>query len=43
METEGLRVRELFKRTYFQLLKKYACEEIVLPRKTLAEIANDSD
>lgn len=40
---EGLSVGELLKNTYDRLAEKRPHQEIVLPHKTLSEIANDSD
>lgn len=42
-ENSGLNVRELLKETYSILQKRYNPQQIILPRRALAEIADDSD
>lgn len=40
---KGLNVRDLLKSTYSRLSERHNPEEVVLPNRVLAEIANDSD
>ncbi|MBI4154995.1 hypothetical protein HY498_02840 [Candidatus Woesearchaeota archaeon] len=42
-KVKGLNVRELLKNTYSRLSERHNPQEIVIPNRALAEIANDSD
>lgn len=41
--SKGLTVRELLKDTYYRISKECSSQRIVLPKRTLVEIADDSD